>query len=144
MEDGGCGRDPERAIIYAAAAMAAVSIMTVRAQEQGTELQEEGGSQVWVKTPGCGTAAIRVGGEDTTESLWQTGARRLNIPPKLPRLMYGGWQLRKQGPLRQQGVCRGATVHVVFRLRGGSMDRRAMTERLIEFFKCSFNYLTIS
>uniref|UniRef100_A0A7S1JEW6 Ubiquitin-like domain-containing protein n=1 Tax=Eutreptiella gymnastica TaxID=73025 RepID=A0A7S1JEW6_9EUGL len=122
MDDEGYERGPEQATDCAVAAMATamVSILAVKARGQETELQEDRSSQVWVKTLEGGTAAVRIKEGDTTENLRQVVARKLNVPPKLPRLMYGGRQLREHEPLHQQGVCHGATVHVVFRLRGGS------------------------
>ena len=78
----------EQKLSYAMEAMAAamISVMDV-AQDQEAELRERGSSQVWIKTPEGGTATMRITDEDTTESLRQAVARRLNIPTSLPRLM---------------------------------------------------------
>ena len=113
---------PTRSIDWTtvAASAAMVAVVAMRAGSRETEVQEKDNKQVWVRTPAGTTAAVQIQDDDTTESLQIKVAQHLSIPPKTPRLIFGGRQLREQELLGRQGVEHGSTVHVVFTATTGA------------------------
>lgn len=77
--------------------------------------------QLLVKTLAGKTITVDVEEGDTVEQLKQKINEKEGIPVDQQRLIFGGKQLESERMLTDYGVTAGATMHLVLRLRGGSM-----------------------
>ena len=78
-----------------AASAAMLAMVAMQAGSGEAEVHEKDGKQVWVRTPAGTTAAVQIQVDDTTEHLRIKVAKHLGIPPKTPRLIFGGRHLRE-------------------------------------------------
>ena len=69
-------------------------MLAMQAGSGEAEVHEKDGKQVWVRTPVGTTAAVQIRDHDTTERVRIKVAKHLGIPPKTPRLIFGGRHLR--------------------------------------------------
>ena len=83
--------------------------------------------QIFVKTLSGKTIAVNIGLQENVFNLKSKVADRTSIPQDQQRLIFGGKQLEDSYPLTKYGICKGSTLHLVLRLRGGA-PRKLITE----------------
>lgn len=84
-------------------------------------LRLRGGMQLLVKTLAGKTITVDAEEGDTVDQLKQKLNEKEGIPVDQQRLIFGGKQMESDRTLTDYGVTNGATMHLVLRLRGGSM-----------------------
>jgi len=77
--------------------------------------------QIFVKNLLGKSIAIKISPRDTVESLRAKVYAKEDIPPSEQRLLYGGKQLEDGRQLLDYNIAKESTIHLVLRLRGGSL-----------------------
>jgi len=97
-------------------------------------LAVRGGMQLFVKTLTGKTVSIEVEEGESIEDVKAKIAEKEGIPPEQQRLIFGGQQLQDAKTLDDYDVGDDSTLHLVLRLRGGSLHIKKSGSEVDEEF----------
>lgn len=86
-----------------------------------TALEVRGGMQLFVKTLTGKTVSIEIEEGESIEDVKAKIAEKEGIPPEQQRIIFGGQQLQDGKTVDDYNIGDDATLHLVLRLRGGSV-----------------------
>lgn len=100
----------------------AYKILKISQNVLSPALEARGGMQLFVKTLSGKTVSIDVEEGESIEEVKEKISEKEGVPPEQQRLVFGGQQLQDSKTLDDYDVGDDATLHLVLRLRGGSME----------------------